>query len=140
MSGHLDGTVAAVGETAQVWMRRGEQAAYRYLGATSRRTHDGWDTLGDLGFLDDDGHLTLVERAVDVIDRDGTTVCPSRVEHARGRHPAVRDAATLIEFVRPRLTAAELPSHIGIRRSPLRNQAGKVRRSTFRTTVSTTKG
>lgn len=142
------------GETGHIWMRRGTEPTYRYLGGQSRRTYDGWDSLGDLGYVDDDGYLTVVERASDVIDIAGTPVYPSRVEHALTEHPAVREAvvtgdahsgltatvdigaadvesAALVEFSRARLSAAEVPAVVHIRRSRLRNQAGKVRRGAF---------
>ncbi|WP_099022690.1 class I adenylate-forming enzyme family protein [Mycolicibacterium palauense] len=155
-----DGTPAPTGQTGQIWMRRTGAPGYRYLGARSRRTADGWDTLGDLGFVDAAGYLTVVDRAADVIDNAGTAVYPSRVEHALSEHPAVResvavadpvhgvaavvdigeadlDAQTLIDFAGARLSPAERPARIDIRRSPLRNHAGKVRRCTFRSPSST---
>lgn len=154
-----DGTPVATGGIGHVWMRRGTEPTYRYLGGQSRRTHDGWDSLGDLGFLDADGYLTVVERASDVIDVEGIAVYPTRVEHALTQHPAVREAvvtgdassgltatvdvgaaeiesSALIEFTRTRLSAAEVPAIIHIRRSRLRNQAGKVRRSAFHSTAA----
>lgn len=154
-----DGAPVATGEIGHIWMRRGSEPTYRYLGGRSRRTREGWDSLGDLGFLDEDGYLTVVDRAADVIDVDGVTVYPTRVEHALTQHPAVREAvvtgdacsgvtavvdigeaeiesSALIEFSRARLTAAEVPTLVHIRRSRLRNQAGKVRRSAFHPTAA----
>lgn len=151
-----DGSLTAIGEIGQIWMRRGCVPAYTYRGGRSRRTGDCWDTLGDLGYVDDDGYLFVVDRAADVIDRNGTPVYPSRVEHCLYAHPGVRDVVVfgsergevaaivdiadtdihpdaLLEFVRPHLTADEVPSRITVTRTPLRNSAGKVRRSTFRT-------
>ncbi|MDY6810939.1 MAG: AMP-binding protein, partial [Actinomycetota bacterium] len=77
-----DGTPAAPGEIGEIWMQRGPDAAYRYLGAPSRRTRDGWDTLGDLGYLDADGHLFVIDRAADVIHRNGATIYPADIEQA----------------------------------------------------------
>ncbi|WP_123027493.1 AMP-binding protein [Mycolicibacterium stellerae] len=159
-----DGSPADIGEIGQVWMRRGENPTYTYVGGRSQRTEDGWDTLGDLGRLDEDGYLTVVDRSDDVIRHEGTAVYPSRVEHALESHPRVRGAvafglpdgrgvaavvevesdpqghlagevtaSTLTRFARRRLTEAEVPSRIDFTRNPLRNSAGKVRRSTFRT-------
>lgn len=154
-----DGSQARAGEPGQVWLRRGSAPAYSYLGAPSKRTEDGWDTLGDIGFLDADGDLTIIDRAADIIFRDGTAVYPSRVEHALESHPGVRGAvvyghllegaqsvaavvdigdatvetASVHEHVRTRLAPAEVPATIHLTRSLLRNDAGKVRRSTFRT-------
>ncbi|AQA02225.1 hypothetical protein BVC93_07035 [Mycobacterium sp. MS1601] len=153
-----DGTDAATGEIGQVWMRRGEQPAYTYLGGVSRRTPQGWDTLGDLGFLDDEGYLFLMDRAADVFHHKGNPVYPARIEHALHTHASVRDAvvygsedgqvcavvdiadadidpATLLSAVRSQLAAHEVPTHIALTRNPLRNSAGKVRRSAFRAPI-----
>lgn len=148
-----DGSEASHGEVGHIWMRRGDRPAYSYIGARSRRTADGWDTLGDLGSVDADGYLTVVERADDVIVLAGHTIYPSRVEHALEAHPAVRSAVVFAdgdriaavaesddgastdeirEFASARLTPAEVPSRIQLTRTPVRNDAGKVRRSTFR--------
>lgn len=151
---HPDGSTADPDEVGTIWMRRGTRPSYRYLGAGSRRTPDGWDTLGDLGALDEDGYLTIADRAVDVIGAGELKVFPSRVEHVLEAHPDVRgavvfgttdgvaavvdvgdadlDAAAIRAFAAPRLASHELPCHIDVTRRPLRNAAGKVRRSTFR--------
>lgn len=154
-----DGTPVPAGGVGHIWMRRGAEPTYRYLGGRSRRTPDGWDSLGDLGCLDADGYLTVVERASDVIDAGGTPVYPTRVEHALTQHPAVREAvvtgdgasgltatvdiggaevesSTLIEFSRSRLSAPEVPAVVHLTRSRLRNQAGKLRRSAFQSTAA----
>lgn len=148
-----DGAIASAGEVGTIWMRRGERPAYRYLGAASRRTTDGWDTLGDLGMLDADGYLTVVERVADVIGAGAQRVFPSRVEHVLEAHPDVRgavvfgvadrvaavvdvgeaelDADDLRAFAGARLAPHEMPCHIDVTRRSLRNAAGKVRRSTY---------
>ncbi|WP_164984044.1 AMP-binding protein [Cellulomonas endophytica] len=87
-----DGTDAAPGEVGTVWLRRGDAPAYAYRGAPSRRTADGWDTLGDAGHLDADGWLFLADRADDLVVRGGVNVWPAEVERALERHPAVRSA------------------------------------------------
>ncbi|MFD7025615.1 AMP-binding protein, partial [Promicromonospora sukumoe] len=87
-----DGSEAAPGETGQVWLHRGPDPAYRYLGAAGRRRADGWDTLGDLGRLDADGWLWVTDRADDVIVRGGEKVYPVEVERVLEEHPAVRGA------------------------------------------------
>lgn len=87
-----DGTPAAAGEAGVVWMRRGDAPTYRYLGATSRRTADGWDTLGDVGHVDADGYLWVTDRLADAVVRDGVTVHPAEVERVLEEHPAVRAA------------------------------------------------
>jgi long-chain acyl-CoA synthetase len=59
------------------------------------RGHDGWLATGDVGRLDDDGYLFLLDRKKDVILRGGYTVYPREVEEALHRHPAVREAVVL---------------------------------------------
>jgi bile acid-coenzyme A ligase len=80
------------GEVGHVWLRREGGPTYRYLGGRSARTDDGWDTLGDLGLLDEDGYLHLVDRADDVVLRGGVNVHPTEVERVLEAHPAVRGA------------------------------------------------
>ena len=50
---------------------------------------------GDLGYLDDDGHLIYVGRSKDVIRRGGVTVVPAEVEPVLMRHPAIHEAAVV---------------------------------------------
>jgi bile acid-coenzyme A ligase len=80
------------GAVGQVWLRRGTTPSYRYLGGRSRRDADGWDTLGDLGFLDGDGYLHIVGRAADVVVREGVPSHPSQTEATALLSPRVRDA------------------------------------------------
>ena len=54
-----------------------------------------WDALGDLGRLDADGYLYLVDRVADVIDTADSPVHPARVEAVLEAHPAVRSAAVV---------------------------------------------
>ncbi|MCP3987167.1 MAG: AMP-binding protein, partial [bacterium] len=52
-------------------------------------------TLGDVGFLDEDGFLFLTDRSVDLIICGGVNVYPAAVEARLLEHPAVRDAAVI---------------------------------------------
>jgi len=64
-------------------------------GATAAALADGWYRTGDLGVLDDEGYLSIVGRARDVIRTGGETVAPSEVEAVVSTHPAVADVAVV---------------------------------------------
>ena len=77
------------GEIGEVFMLPpgGRGSTYRYVGADSRATADGWESLGDMGYLDADGFLYLVDRRTDMIVTGGENVYPAEVE-ARARRAA----------------------------------------------------
>jgi long-chain acyl-CoA synthetase len=53
---------------------------------------DGWFATGDVGYVDEDGYVVLVDRKKDVILRGGYTVYPREVEDALFEHPSIREA------------------------------------------------
>ncbi len=57
--------------------------------------HDGWLSTGDLGYVDEDGYLFLVDRRKDLILRGGYSVYPREVEEALYAHPDVLEAAVV---------------------------------------------
>jgi len=63
--------------------------------ATAEALRDGWYYTGDLGAFDDDGYLSIVGRARDVIRTGGETVSPAEVEHVIGDHPAIAEVAVV---------------------------------------------
>jgi acyl-CoA synthetase (AMP-forming)/AMP-acid ligase II len=65
------------------------------LAATDEVMRDGWYHTGDLGVLDDEGYLSIVGRARDVIRTGGETVAPVEVEAALTGHPALADVAVV---------------------------------------------
>ena len=77
-----EGNECGSGEVGEVYMMPpgGQGSTYRYLGADARSTGDGWETLGDLGYLDEDGFLYLVDRKTDMIVTGGANVYPAEIE------------------------------------------------------------
>ncbi|MEU0133197.1 AMP-binding protein [Streptomyces sp. NPDC006296] len=63
--------------------------------ATEEIYLDGWVKTGDLGLMDEEGRIHLVDRSKDLIIRAGQNVYPSEIESALMTHPAVRDAAVV---------------------------------------------
>ena len=60
---------------------------------TKRTLRDGWLYTGDLGYVDDDGFLYLVDRKKDMIDSGGVKVYPKDIEEIAARHPAILEVA-----------------------------------------------
>jgi long-chain acyl-CoA synthetase len=62
---------------------------------TAEAVRDGWLYTGDLGYLDDDGYLYIVDRLKDMIVSGGENVYSAEVENALSRHPAVLECAVI---------------------------------------------
>jgi acyl-CoA synthetase (AMP-forming)/AMP-acid ligase II len=60
---------------------------------TNEALRDGWLHTGDVGYVDDEGFLYLVDRMKDMIDSGGVKVYPKDIEEIAARHPAVREVA-----------------------------------------------
>jgi acyl-CoA synthetase (AMP-forming)/AMP-acid ligase II len=56
---------------------------------------DGWLHTGDVGYLDDDGYLVLVDRVKDMIIRGGENIYPKEIENVLYRHSHVLEAAVV---------------------------------------------
>jgi bile acid-coenzyme A ligase len=92
-----DGNELPCGEIGDVYMRSPTSGLYRYLGDAQRlpQTTDAYVTAGDLGFLDPDGFLTVVDRRSDLIISGGANVYPAEVESALADHPGIADLAVI---------------------------------------------
>jgi long-chain acyl-CoA synthetase len=86
-----------VGEAGEICCR--SPAVMRgYWGApeaTAEAVRDGWLHTGDIGYLDDDGYLFIVDRKKDLIIRGGFNVYPRDVEDALLEHPGVAAAGVV---------------------------------------------
>ncbi|HUJ76951.1 MAG TPA: AMP-binding protein, partial [bacterium] len=91
-----DGAVLPPGEVGEVFLRpdTGPGTTYRYIGATPK-AREGWESLGDLGWMDEEGYLYLTDRHTDMILCGGANVYPAEVEAALDSHPAVRSSAVI---------------------------------------------
>jgi bile acid-coenzyme A ligase len=134
---------------------------YRYLGGPAAESAGDWETVGDLGWMDEEGYLYVSDRRLDLIISGGVNVYPAEVEAAIDEHTAVASSAVigipdddlgqrvhavvqavrdvskeeLVEFLSSRLSRAKLPRSIEIVSEPLRDDAGKLRRSAVRDRV-----
>ncbi|MFE4455785.1 AMP-binding protein [Nocardia tengchongensis] len=155
------GRPAPAGEVGQIAVRRptGTAPTYHYLGAEPPAGDNGWELVGDLGHLDTEGYLYLADRRTDLILRGGANIYPAEVEAAIAEHPQVLSCAviglsdedlgqrvhalvytgsndldepTLRAFVSTRLARYKQPETYRFVDTPLRDEAGKVRRAALR--------
>lgn len=68
---------------------------WRNPDATAKTLRDGWLMTGDIGHLDQDGYLTLVDRSKDVIISGGTNIYPREIEEVLLTHPTVHAVAVV---------------------------------------------
>jgi acyl-CoA synthetase (AMP-forming)/AMP-acid ligase II len=90
-----DGRNLPAGEVGEI-VGRGPITMPGYHGRdeqTGQALRDGWLYTGDLGYVDADGYLYLVDRKKDMIDSGGVKVYPKDIEEIAVRHPAVREVA-----------------------------------------------
>ena len=93
-----DGGDALVGDSGEIWVR-GPNVFAGYWNdpeaTATALTADGWLRTGDIGVVDDDGFVYLVDRAKDLIIVSGFNVYPAEVEEVLAEHPAVIEAAVI---------------------------------------------
>jgi acyl-CoA synthetase (AMP-forming)/AMP-acid ligase II len=152
-----DDTRRDPGEVGEVTIG-GAREARTYLDdheSTARTWVDGWLHSGDLGYVDEDGHLWIVGRIKEMIIRGGHNVVPGEVEAALYEHPAVTEAAVtgvahpvlgedvaawvvlrghastddLRSFLLNRLADYKVPRRITVVDALPRNESGKVRKT-----------
>jgi bile acid-coenzyme A ligase len=92
-----DGNQLGPGELGEVYLRAPMSGAYLYIGGAPQlpSTPDGFHSGGDLGYLDEDGYLYVVDRRVDMIVTGGANVFPAEVESALIDHDDVADVVVI---------------------------------------------
>jgi bile acid-coenzyme A ligase len=160
-----DGNECPPDVVGEIYMRPspGSAPTYRYVGVDAE-SRDGWDSLGDLGYYRDfgaDRYFYLSDRRVDMFTVGGRNVYPAEIEAALAAHPDVLsclvvgvpdedlgqvpyalvqagvalDEAAVREFVAGRLAGYKVPATVEFVDRPLRDDAGKARRSAVRAEV-----
>lgn len=90
-----DGTELPPGQAGEVYFESG--ATFEYLNDAEKtkasRHERGWMTVGDIGYLDDDGYLYLTDRRHHMIISGGVNIYPQEAENVLVTHPRVMDAA-----------------------------------------------
>jgi long-chain acyl-CoA synthetase len=95
-----DGTELPAGQTGGVYFES-EEIPFAYHNdpdktrAVQHRDHPNWTTLGDIGYLDDDGFLFLTDRKAFTIISGGVNIYPQETENVLALHPAVYDVAVI---------------------------------------------
>lgn len=157
------GAQADVGAVGEICLR-GPNVTIGYHNrpeATADALRGGWLHTGDLGYLDAEGYLYVVDRRTDLIISGGENIYPAEIEAVLLAHPSVQEAgvvgmpdaawgsvpvafvvapdaseefaAELIRFARERLAAYKMPRRIFLVDALPRTAAGKLRRNLLRT-------
>lgn len=155
-----EGNSVPAGVIGEIFMlpATGPGSTFHYKGAERRILADGWESVGDMGHLDDDGYLYIADRRTDMIVCGGRNIFPAEIEAALNAHPAVRASVVIglpdedlgqrihaiLETSSP-LTDDALRAHLDrllvrykcphsfeLVNLPLFGEAGKVRRSELR--------
>jgi acyl-CoA synthetase (AMP-forming)/AMP-acid ligase II len=68
---------------------------WRNPAATAAAIRNGWLDTGDMGYLDDNGYLFIMDRSKDMIISGGENIYPREIEEVLIRHPAVREVSVI---------------------------------------------
>ena len=92
-----DGIELPAGEIGQIWFETESRFEYHNDAAKTSEAWDqrGWGTIGDVGYLDDDGYLFLTDRVSHMIISGGVNIYPQEVEDTLIVHPDIEDAAVI---------------------------------------------
>lgn len=159
----LDGQALPVGEAGEIWLRgiTVMQAYWRQPEATAQTLQQGWLRTGDIGILDEQGFLRVVDRIKDVINRAGEKIAAAEIESCLLQHEDIAEAAVFgqadeltgervvaVVVARPgrtldpgavqahvaaRLAAYKVPTRLHVRDEALpKNPAGKLLKTTLK--------
>jgi len=155
-----DGEALPPGEIGDIYSRprAGAGSTYYYVGATPNRREDGFECIGDMGFLDAEGYLYIADRRTDLIISGGANIYPAEIEAIIDTFPGIRASAViglpdedmgavahailecssevriedLKEYLSDQLVSYKLPRSYEFVNEPIKDEAGKVRRSKLR--------
>lgn len=160
-----DGTILAPGERGEIVIRSALVMAgyYKDPQTTAATSKHGWHHTGDLGYVDADGYIYIVDRAKDMIITGGFNVYSAEVEQSIMRYPGVRDCAViglpdekwgeqvtaviqcdqgspvdvtdLQKFVKSELGSVKTPKHIEEWADLPRSKVGKVLKSEIKSSM-----
>jgi long-chain acyl-CoA synthetase len=91
-----DGRALPQGEAGLIYVQQPAFADFGYIGnaeARQRIERDGLKTLGDIGYLDEDGFLFIVDRSADLVISGGVNIYPAEIEAVLQLMPGVADCA-----------------------------------------------
>ena len=151
-----DGNALKTGDVGEIVVK-GDTVMKGYFNGpeiTSETIRNGWLYTGDVGYLDEEGFLFIVDRIKDMIIRGGVNIYPKEIEHVMSTHPSVDAVAVIPEphetygqvgkaciilkrgettsdqeifdFCREKMAAYKVPEIIVFRESLPRNALGKV--------------
>lgn len=151
------------GEVGEIWLKSPTIIKeYWQRPDDSRETfHDGWIATGDIGYIDDENYVFLVDRAKDIIIRGGENIASAEIEVLLHSHPDVHevaafgvphprlgeevavavvakegrqiDVSSIRDFVSEHLAGFKVPAHVWVRSEALpRNPSGKVIKNPLR--------
>lgn len=91
------GSLLPAGDVGELWVRGPERMGGYVLRAlnTAAVRPDGWLRTGDLGYVDDQGYVTITGRLKDIINRGGEKFAARDIEDLLARHPAVAESAVI---------------------------------------------
>jgi acyl-CoA synthetase (AMP-forming)/AMP-acid ligase II len=160
-----DGTLLPAGERGEIVVRGSlvMRGYYRDPSATAEASAHGWHHTGDIGYLDAEGFLHIVDRAKDMVITGGFNVYSTEVEQALMQHPAVADCAViglpdekwgervtaviqlrpglrldrgeLKEFVKERIGSVKAPKQVEVWPDLPRSKVGKVLKTEIKKTL-----